>query len=401
MRARNSNGRRAGGILRPLAGILALGVAGAGFAAPYRPAEDSLVLEHVPARSALERLAPLRAAVTERPGALEPALGLARGYIEIGRRESDPRFIAYAESALAPWLARREPPEPALVLQAIALQYLHEFDASLALLGRALKARPLDGQAWLTRAGLLELRGEFEDARRACARLLRTTDEITSLTCLASIESRSGGLAGSYAAMNRLAFADPRLPGEIRSWVLSVRADMAERLGDDRAAEDDLRSALASAPEDPYLRATYADLLIRLDRPREVLVLLQGSEAQDPLLLRLAIAGRRAGSAEARRWAELYAERLRAARRDHDVTHRREQAIFLLDVAGDAAGALTAAAGNWDSQREPVDVRIYARAAERANSAPDSALIAAWLRSSHYEDHVLGAPAHLAVGAGP
>ena len=401
MKAGSSHGRRAGGLLRPLAGILALSVAGAAFAVPYRPADDSLVLERVPARSALERLAPLRAAVTARPDALEPALGLARGYIEIGRRESDPRFIAYAESTLAPWLRMREPPEPALVLQAIALQYLHQFDASLALLERAQIAQPLDGQAWLTRAGLLELRGEFEDARRACARLVRTTDEITSLTCLMSVESRSGHLAGSYAAINRLPATDARLPAEIRSWLLSVRADMAERLGDDRGAEDDLKAALAIAPEDPYLRATYADLLIRLDRPNEVLALLQGQEAADPLLLRLAIAGRRAGAPDARRFADLYAERIRAAQRDNDVTHRREQAMFLLEVAGDAAGALSAAAANWKAQREPVDIRLYARAAERTRSTPDRAVIAAWLGASHYEDHVLGAQSGTATGAGP
>ena len=56
---------------------------------------------------------------------------------------------------------------------------------------------------------------------------------------------------------------------------------------------------------------------------------------------------------------------------------------------------------NWSSQREPVDIRLYARAAERARSSPDRAVISAWLGASHYEDHVLGAQAGTAPGATP
>jgi tetratricopeptide (TPR) repeat protein len=393
--------RRARGSHRVLAGFVSLLAVGVALATPHRPTADDEVLERVPARSALERLAPLRVAVQAQPDALEPALQLARGYIEIGRRESDPRFVAYAEATLAPWLAKAVPPEPALVLQAIALQYLHQFDAALALLGRALTERPSDGQAWLTRAGLLELRGDFDEARRACARLMRTADEIIALTCLSSVDGRSGRLAAAYSALQSVPTGDARLPDGIRSWVLAVRADMAERLGDDRAAESDLKTALGIVPEDPYLKATYADLLLRLDRPREVLTLLAGAEAQDPLLLRLAIAGRRTAAADAERWASLYAERSRAATQARDATHRREEALFLLDVVGDAPAALQAAAGNWTTQRETVDVRVYARATERARSGPDHAALDAWLAHFRYEDRALGSRAGAGVGQWP
>jgi len=396
-----SAGRRPRGVLRALAGLVPLLAVGAALAAPYRPADDQEVLEHVPARTALERLAPLRAAVAGQPDALGPALELARGYIEIGRRESDPRFIAYAEATLAPWLAKPEPPEQALVLQAIALQYLHKFDASLVLLERALTDRPADGQAWLTRAGLLELRGNFAEARRACARLVRAADEITALTCLSSVDSRNGRLATGYAALRGVPASDPRLAPGIRAWVLSVRADMAERLGDDRAAESDLGAALGVLPDDPYLKASYADLLLRLNRPREVLALLAGCEPQDPLLLRLAIAGRRAGAPDALRWAQLYAERSRVAAQASDFTHWREEALFRLDVEGDVRGALRAAANNWAMQREPVDVRVYARTAVGAQSAPDRAALAAWITASGYEDSVLGHAGAGSTARGP
>ncbi len=376
---------------RTIAAVLALAGPGATFAAPYHPASDGEVLEQVPARSALERLGPLRAAVAARPADLPAALALATGFIAIGRREGDPRFIAYAEATLQPWIAKPQAPEPALVLQAIALQYLHQFDGALDLLDRALAISSLDGQAWVTRAALLELKGQYAEARRSCARLARASDALVALTCLESVNSRTGGLAASYASLRASLPGGSPLPAELRSWALSVLEDMAERLGDDAAAESALRDALAESPDDPFLEAAYADLLLRHDRNQDVVALLRGREAHDALLLRLAIAGRRSGAADAQRWAATYEERLAAALRDHDATHERERAMFLLEVRGDADGALRAAAANWAVQREPADVRIYAAAAARSGSRADLGAIRDWVAATHYEDRALAA----------
>jgi len=370
------------------AGLLALAAATA-IASPYTPPSDDTVIEHVPARSQLERLAPLRDAVAAAPRDLGSSLALATAYIDLGRRNSDPRFIAYAQAALLPWLAQPQPPERTLVLQATTLQYLHQFDAALALLERALALEPLDAQAWLTRASLLELRGDYPAAHRACARLVRTADEFTALTCLASVAGRSGELAASLGVLSQPEGIDARLPATLRAWRLAVRAEMAERLGDERAAEADLRAALSATADDPYLKAAYADLLLQTGRPREVLALLAGCEAQDPLLLRIAIAAHRLGSPEAPRWMQAYQERLHAAERDADTTHQREQALYLLELRDDAAGALAYARRNWTVQREPADVRIYVRAAERAHSEADCMRLARWIADTHYEDRAL------------
>jgi tetratricopeptide (TPR) repeat protein len=364
---------------------LATVVAGA---SPYLPADDASVLERVPERSDLERLAPLRAAVAADPGDLGASLALATGYIGIGRRNSDPRFIGHAQAALSPWLSRPHPPERVLVLEAIALQYLHQFDPALALLERALELEPLDSQAWLTRATILELRGDYTGARRACARLVRTADEFSALTCLGSVAGRNGELASSYRTLQS-AGLDPRLPAALRAWRLSVVAEMAERLGDDRTAEVHLRAALQVAGDDPYVKAAYADLLLRTGRAPEVIALLSGSEAQDPLLLRLAVAGHRLGTPEAVRWTKAFEERLRTAESNPDNTHLRERAMYLLEVRGDAAAALDSAERNWAVQREPADLRIYARAAERSHATADVELIARWLRDTRYEDRTL------------
>jgi Tetratricopeptide repeat len=269
------------------------------------------------------------------------------------------------------------------------------------LLERALALEPLDAQAWLTRATLLELRGDYPGARRACARLVRSADEFSALTCLTSVASRNGQLTESFRALSSTTELDSRLAATLRAWRLVVVADMAERLGEDGEAEATLRAALQAARDDPYLKAAYADLLLRTGRPREVLALLAGNEAQDALLLRLAIAGRRLAAPEATRWVHTYEERRRAAERDGDSAHQREQALYLLEVRADVPAALEYARRNWAVQREPADLRIYARAAASAHSAADCAQLAHWIEQMHYEDRLLPGPQGCGAPWGP
>lgn len=362
-------------------------------ALPYLPVRDSEVLERVTARSALDRLEPLRRTVAANPGDLPAAIALATGLLQLGRAAGDPRYIAYAQATLMPWLRRGNPPERVLVLQATALQNQHQFAAAMQLLDRAMQLEPLDPQVWLTRAAIYSLHDDVPNARSACARLTRTADGLVALTCLAGINSRNGRLNASFESLQRVFVDDARLPAELRVWILTQLSDMAERLGDDIGAERYLQAALKAAPDDGFSLAAYADLLIRQSRFREVVGLLAGREAQDNLLLRLSIAGQGLGSEDGQRWSDMYAARVQAAQRDGDTVHLREHACFALDVQHDATRALQIAAQNWQQQREPADVRIYVRAARAARRSvggeSSEAPLQQWLRSTHYEDATL------------
>ena len=361
--------------------------------APYLPATDDTVLEQVAARSDLDRLEPLRRKVREYPRDLTVTLQLAQSFLELGRTAGDPRFTAYAESTLLPWMAMTPIPEPVLVLQATALQNQHQFSAAMALLDRAMQLNPGDPQVWLTRATIFALRNDVGNARRACARLARTADVLVSLTCLTGIDSRNGHLGNSYNTLRQIHADDDRLPAPLRVWTLTQLADMAERLGDDDAAQRYFRTALRVAPADSFTLAAYADLLIRETRYREAIDLLRGREAQDNLLLRLAIAGYQLQSTEGAHWAQLYADRVEAAQRDGDTVHIREQARFALEVQHDASGALALAARNWSQQREPADLRIYWRAARASGAAAHETALRQWFSATHYEDATLELPA--------
>ena len=391
-------GKRGGGRnARPALLVVTLAWAVAAVASPYLPKADSTVLERVSARSDLDRLEPLRRRLAANPRDLPVALELAQQFLRIGRAAGDPRFTAYAEGALLPWMGEADVPEPVLVLQATALQNQHQFSAAMALLDRAMQLNPRDPQVWLTRATIFALHNEAHAARQACARLTRTADTLVALTCLAGIDSRNGRLSDSYAALRQVFVDDARLAPELRVWILTQLADMAERLGDDVAARQYLLAALRTCPDDGFSRAAYADLLIRETRYAEAVELLQGREAQDNLLLRLAIAGQNLPGVAGRRWAEMYAARIQAAQRDGDTVHTRERAWFALDVQHDAARALNLAEQNWLQQREPADARIYWRAARAARSVPAAGTMREWFNATRYEDATLASPS---VGPG-
>ena len=373
------------GMLLSLAGPLVT-------AAPRIPPSDSTVLEHVPAANATQKLEPLRTRLAAHPQDLPTALALAQGYLAIGRANADPRFVSYAQATLTPWLSRT-PVDPAvLTLAATCLQYLHQFDEALRLLDRALAQQTFNGQAWLTKATILQVQGHFAQARQACRPLIQISGHLIALTCLTAVNSLTGQLNASYVALSRVFTDDPRLEPGIRVWVLDQLADMAQRLGDDKSAEADLLAALHVLPQDGYSKGDYADLLLRQGRNAAVVQLLQGDESQDNLLLRLAIATKRLHSDAARQLGEMFQARYEAARRDGDFTHLREQARFVLEVRGDAAEAVRVAERNWQVQKEPADVRIYCAAATAAADRAALQSFQSWVQQTHYEDRTLGAP---------
>lgn len=358
--------------------------------APYIPTSDSAVLEHVPAVLATRQLEPLRAGVKAHPEDLQSAVELARGYLRIGRETSDPRFISYAQATLSHWLQQPNPPPAVLVLAATAMQSSHRFDDALLLLDRALASEPNNAQASLTKATVLQVRGRFAEARQACQRLFQLADYTIALTCVASVDSLTGRLNASYAKLLQVAQGTPTLEQDTRSWVLGQLAEMAVRTGNYAAAEKHFSAGLQLAPADAYLQAAYADLLLLMGRNREVIALLKGGEAQDVLLLRLAIAGKRGKAADAARWAQSFDARRRASRAD-DNPHLREHARFLLEVLDKPSEALLVAAKNWQVQRESADVQLYLRAARRAGSQKDEQLVREWMRATGYEDRTLDA----------
>ena len=375
--------------------LLAVLYTGAAQAAPYIPASGQQVLERLPGRlePAQRELARLRAELHANPNDLPRATSLARRYIEQARRDGDPRYLGYAQAALAPWWnsTRAKAPADVLVLRATLNQSTHSFDAALADLDEVVRRDSGNAQAWLTRATIQLVTGDYPGARTSCARLFGRTGDLVVQTCLASVGSMSGSARASYERLRQALAARSDSPAPLRAWSATLLGEMAERLGEQAAADAHFRAALAADPEDSYLLAAYADFLLERGRAKDVLGLLADRTLADALLLRYAIALKTTGSPEAGRHTAALRARFEAARRRGDVVHRREEARFALALDNNPAAAMRLAKLNWSVQKEPADLRILAQAAAATGDAGATQLVRDWIRRHALEDRSLDA----------
>jgi len=312
-------------------------------AAPMAPTDESLIIERLPdaqdpGRHALHAL---HTQLLTNRNDLAVAIRVARGEMAQCRTLFDPRACGRAEAALGPWIGAEDPPPDVLLLRGLLRQTNHLFDAALADLDRVLTIQPNNAQALLTRAVVHEVRAEYALAQQDCGLARVHVGQAAAVACLAGASSLTGHAATTLTAL-RISDADPTSPEAERLWALTVEGEVASRLGRNGEAEDAFKRARAIAPDDSYLLGAYADLLLDLGRPREAAAMLAGRTRIDPLLLRLAEAEERLGSADASHIAQL-AQSFETSRRRGDIVHEREQARFALHVQHQPQEALTIA----------------------------------------------------------
>jgi tetratricopeptide (TPR) repeat protein len=362
-------------------------------AGPYLPARDDTVLAELPAGTHYADVSARRLA----RGRVDVAIPLAQFYIQQSRQTGDLRYLGYAQAVLAPWLNQNKAQPDVLILQATLQQSRHEFSASLDTLDRALAARPDDPQALLIRATVLRVLGRYPEAGAACERFSGLVDARLGALCVQSLRGLNGHLEPAYAALSQVS-TQGWLNSE-KSWLYSELGEMAVRLGRDVDAQQWFEQDLRLVPSDFYVRAAYADLLLRQGRSREVLTLLQGHESFEPLLLRIAIAQRRLhdpGQAQssARLRAAFAAELQRG-----EAVHRREQARFLLEVEDQPEASVAAALENFRVQREPDDVVVLVNAARAAGDPQAAAPALEFARALGLRDVRIDDPNAISVAA--
>jgi hypothetical protein len=387
-----------GGLLAGLAaGLLAASIAQG---SPITPASDDEVVQRLPYRlDATERTQRQRLMRGAVP--LAEALDTARSAIDRSRRHGDPRELGLAEAALATWWTQAAPPPAVRLLRATVHQCQHRFEVAMtdldALIAPSVATPlPVAAQAELTRAAVLQVTGRLAEARTGCERLgsaryasLGPGVAVAAQACIAELRSLRGetqAAAHTLAALTALTQRSGSAGNDGGRWLALVRAELAERTGDEAAAAS--RYAEAVGPDaDVYSRAAYADWLLDRRRHAEVLTLLAtGDTDADALLLRRAIAQQRLNDVGAATSAAALQARFDAARERGDASHAREEARFLLDVRGDAVAALPFAQANWARQKEPADAVLLARVAVAAKHPEALAPLRALVQETGWTD---------------
>lgn len=355
-------------------------------AVPFVPQRDGEVLERVPARGGPQarELARLKSSAAAAPQDPVAAVALADAYYHAARREGDPRYLGYAQAALARWWKDADAPTPVLVTRATILQSSHAFDAALADLTLALAREPRHGRALLVRATVLAVQGKYAQARADCTRLFGRVPEFHVFACVASVDSLNGNAGAAAATLRRELAKLPPDDADARAWGESLLGEFAHRRADP-AADANFRAALAADPGDLYTVGAYADWLLDHGRAADVLSLTARDARVDALLLRTALAQRALRRPEASATVATLRARFAASRLRGDTVHRREEARFALYLDVDPVAALKLARENWAVQREPADLRILAEAAAAAGDDDAKAIVRAWLAETRLE----------------
>jgi tetratricopeptide (TPR) repeat protein len=357
-------------------------------AAPFKPAKTTAVLEKLPGHAANwdAELVSLRAVAQANPSNVGAAVALARGYLALGRQQADPRYYGYAEAALGPWIKQPQPPMEVLLLRATLRQNRHQFDAALKDLDTIIQTQPGNAQAWLTRAVVLQVRGEYEGARRSCDALQTRASWLIYVACTSHVGSLTGRGEEAYRLLASTIETTPASSAPVQQWALTLLAEMAARLGRVGGAEKYFKLALANDRHQPYLLAAYADFLLDNQRSGEVIEFLKDETRADALLLRLALAELKQGHRDAADHIQSLQARFAAAQRRGDSVHLREEARFTLEILQQPQRALALAQENWRVQREPADARVLMAAALALDDAAAAEPVVEWIDHHGLED---------------
>ena len=350
------------------------------------------MVEQLPSRRSDPQTAELnvmRAAVRIAPRDAEAAVALAQRYFSMAAAEGDPRYVGYAQAALAPWWSEPAPPQQVRVMRAVIKQYSHAFADALADLNAAVQADPADVQAWAWLAAIHMVQADYDEARHACEQVAPHTSALMATACQAYVDSVTGHAGPAAQAIRTALSQAPAAPAAERLWALTRLAEIDERRGDFAAAQASYRQALALGRQDNYLLCAYADFLLDQGRAPEVLALLKDQTRSDTLLLRLALAAKAAHAPNASQLESDLAGRYEAARRRGDITHQKEEARFVLGIQNQPQRALQLASANYAVQREPSDARALLETAIAARQPQAAEPALRWMNQWHVESAAL------------
>ena len=357
-------------------------------AAPFTPRHDAAVLETLPGKPgdpAAAELRRLRASVAAAPTDAGAAALLARRFFDLAMAEGDPRYVGYAAAVLRPWPETGAAPVEILVLHGMLRQYRHDFARALADFDLALNADPGNFAARAWRAAILMVQADYAGVRRECALLAPYATELQAVACTAYLDATIGNARTAYARLSAALARSGGIDADRELWIQTRLAEMAWRTGELAAAERHFRAGLGLGVDDNFILAAYADFLLEQGRAAEVMPLLKGWARSDTLLLRLALAARKLTLAEAEKYVRALGDRFADAALRGEKLHLQDEARYLLELKGDARGALAAASENYRTQREPRDAEILLRAALAARDQGTAAPALIWLESSGFE----------------
>jgi hypothetical protein len=315
----------------------------------------------------------------------------ASGYITHARETGNPRFLGYASAITEKVLRKYPATTDAYVLQALVDQSLHHFNAAIKNLESALQLDPNHAQALLTKASILQVTGKAETSKSACSRLYTISSPLVFTTCL----SIAGGLTGSLETSTRLLEnvlnRQESETDSVKAWAWGSLGEMRVRLGEYERGEDAFKRSLALGPYDSFVRSAYVDMLFSSGKLKEVLNIIDKETSNEALLLRriLALKTLASNSVELKNAIIQLQNQFDQEAQRGSVLHLREQALAELLVFNNTKKGLELAKINFNNQKEPIDLYIFALAAKVNRNTSALKRVLMYQEKSRLEDALL------------
>ena len=355
---------------------------------PYLPTSDSEVLERLPATPfSRDQLAQVRSRLAEEPQNVVLATAAANSFIKMGKSTGDPRFFGYARASLEVWWDDPEAPTGVMRYRAELKEREHEYAGAIADLETVLAREPEDAQALVDLANNFRVIGEYAKAEEVSARLGEFANEFQQAVARLPLMAVTGSAQEAYAlAGEQREFALRSVPDSLE-WVIGMQAETARILGEIDQADVHFREAINASQGSAFAKRAYGEFLLDHGRPAEAMELLGEPSNDNGALLLAALAARDSGETElAAEWQAQLEKRFEELRMRGGEPHGRFEAQAMLELDGDAAGALKVAVANWERQKEARDSRLVLMAAIAAGEPGAAREVIEFLRANQTED---------------
>lgn len=316
--------------------------------------------------------------------------------ISKSRRIGGDEYALKAREVLTPWWDGENTPQKIRLQKATLLQRDHHFEEALTELNLALRQNPDLVEGWLMKSTILTVSGRYEEARRAAVPLFALGSPLLALTAGTAPTSCNGNLAESYELLKAAVEKHPDEAPGVRAWAHTALAEMAVRTGGAEPAGEHFRTALLLDPFSPYIMKSYANYMLGGGWAEDASELIEPHREHFPVLWMRIRKSLDAEPEEMKVLMSAYESSLSGKHRKHGHgpshghhhghSHGRDEAVYYLEIKGDAREALHQAAGNWKSQREADDLLILCRAAIAAKSVATLAKAREWAEERHFED---------------
>ncbi len=327
-------------------------------------------------------------------------LGLAKTaagkLITEGRQLGDSRLVGAAIGVMRPFM--NEPDSETLLLEATARQYQHDFDGALDLVDRAIGLDPRNINALLVRSTIMTVLGQLDVAVQDCRRITNLRRPQVGLLCQSTALLLTSQASAIANRLETLLARPGLLDTELEGWASGLLGEIAALQGDDATARARFEAVLSENTSALRERLLLADLMLRQDKPEEVLNLLEAAPDVDGVLIRRILAAdtlnRQAVAASASEELE------RRFRLNQDLglkAHAREETMYFLLIAKDYEMALARAKVNWDLQHEIEDAQLLLDAAVAAGRPGEARAVLDWVEAQDISVAQLRIPAALSV----